>query len=93
MIPWSLAVSAVVSSLMPSATRQRGRFPAMVQMPPDGLLSALSAVADPRRRRGVRHRFVTVLAVSASAVLAGARSFTGIAEWARDLSPALWTIT
>jgi predicted transposase YbfD/YdcC len=89
MIPWSLAVSAVASSLIPSATRQGGRFPAMAQMPPDGLLSALSAVVDPRRRRGVRHRFVSVLAVSVCAVLAGARSFTGIAEWARDLSPAL----
>lgn len=56
---------------------------------PDGelvsLFEALSAVADPRRSRGVRHRFAAVLALAACAVLAGARSFTAIAEWAHDL--------
>lgn len=37
----------------------------------------------------MRHRFVSVLAVSVCAVLAGARSFTAIAEWAHDLTPAV----
>jgi hypothetical protein len=82
-------VSALVSSLIPSARRQGERFPPMASTPPDGLLSALSAVADPRKRRGVRHRFVSVLAVSVCAVMAGARSSTGIAEWAQDLTPAV----
>src|ERR1700737_2235965 len=44
------------------------------------VLSVLAAVADPRARRGVRHR----LALAVCAVLAGARSFTAIAEWAAD---------
>jgi predicted transposase YbfD/YdcC len=48
-------------------------------------LEAFALVADPRARRGVRHRLVTVLAVSVCAVLAGARSLVAIAEWAADL--------
>ena len=34
---------------------------------------------------GIRHRLVTVLAVAVCAVLAGARSYVAIAEWAHDL--------
>jgi predicted transposase YbfD/YdcC len=49
------------------------------------LLAALVAVPDPRKTRGRRHRLVTVLAVSVCAVLAGARSYVAIAEWANDL--------
>ena len=56
---------------------------------PDGdLLVVLRAVPDPRQRRGQRHRLVTVLAVSVAAVLAGARSYVAIAEWAQDLPPS-----
>jgi hypothetical protein len=49
------------------------------------LLVTLAGVADPRGARGCRHRLVTVLAVSVCAVLAGARSYVAIAEWAHDL--------
>jgi hypothetical protein len=42
-------------------------------------------VPDPRARRGVRHGFVAVLAVGVRAVLAGARTYTAVAEWAHDL--------
>jgi predicted transposase YbfD/YdcC len=48
-------------------------------------LEAFALVPDPRARRGVRHRLVTVLAVSVCAVLAGSRSLIAIAEWAADL--------
>ena len=48
------------------------------------VLSVLAAVADPRARRGVRHRLAVILALTVCAVLAGARSFTAIAEWAAD---------
>ena len=54
-----------------------------------GLAVALGTVPDPRRRRGVRHRMVSVLSVAVCAVLAGARSFTAIAEWAADLPPVV----
>jgi DDE_Tnp_1-associated len=46
------------------------------------VLSVLAAVADPWARRGVRHRLAVILALAVCAVLAGARSFTAIAEWA-----------
>jgi DDE_Tnp_1-associated/Transposase DDE domain len=52
------------------------------------LLQVLAAVADPRKRRGVRHRLPVILAVSVCAVLAGARSYVAIAEWAADADPA-----
>ena len=49
-----------------------------------GLLAVLARVADPRHRRGVRHRLAVILGLAVCAVLAGARSFTAIAEWAAD---------
>jgi predicted transposase YbfD/YdcC len=48
------------------------------------LLPALAAVPDPRARRGVRHRLTVILSLALCAVIAGARSFTAIAEWAAD---------
>lgn len=48
------------------------------------LLDALAAIPDPRAARGVRHGVLAVLLVSACAVLAGARSFVAIAEYAHD---------
>ena len=51
---------------------------------PPGLLAVLAKVADPRCRRGVRYRLAVILALGVCAVLAGARSFIAIAEWAAD---------
>jgi predicted transposase YbfD/YdcC len=51
--------------------------------PPD-LLAVLASMADPRHRRGVRHKLAVILGLAVCAVLAGARSFTAIAEWAAD---------
>ena len=51
----------------------------------EDLLVVLAAVSDPRKSRGVRHRLLTVLAAAVCAVLAGARSYVAIAEWAADL--------
>jgi predicted transposase YbfD/YdcC len=48
------------------------------------LLEVLGGIVDPRARRGVRHCLVSVLAVAVAAVVAGARSFCAIAEWAAD---------
>jgi predicted transposase YbfD/YdcC len=48
------------------------------------LLPVLAAVPDPRARRGIRHRLAAILGLALCAVLAGARSFTAIAEWAAD---------
>ena len=64
--------------------------PIAVEEVPRGLLAALAEIVDPRARRGVRHRLVVILGIGVCAVLAGARSFVAIAEWARDLTPSVW---
>lgn len=51
-----------------------------------GLFSVLCAVQDPRKARGIRHKMQSILAVAVCATLAGARSFTAIAEWAAEQS-------
>ncbi len=50
------------------------------------LLASLASVPDPRDRRGVRHTLPVILAVTITAVLAGARSFAAIGEWVSDQS-------
>src|SRR5215831_12041268 len=53
-----------------------------------GLLTVLAGIADPRCRRGIRHRLPVILGLAVCAALAGARSFTAIAEWAADADEA-----
>ena len=52
---------------------------------PHTLLDHLGRVPDPRDPRGVRYPLSGMLAVAVCAVLAGARSFAAIGEWALDL--------
>ena len=52
-----------------------------------GLLDRLGELADPRDRRGVRHSFGSLLAIAVAAVGSGARSWTEIGEFARELTP------
>lgn len=58
-------------------------------LPTQLLVPALAGVADPRHRRGIRHRLPAILALSLCAVIAGARSSAAIAQWAADLPPHL----
>jgi predicted transposase YbfD/YdcC len=76
------SASSLIDSVRAHAGADVGTDPLMAG---PGLLDAFALVPDPRARRGVRHRLVTVLAVSVCAVLAGARSLVAIAEWAADL--------
>jgi predicted transposase YbfD/YdcC len=46
------------------------------------LASRMQTLADPRCRRGKRHPFVAVMLVACSAVVAGAKSFAAIGQWA-----------
>ncbi|AQY20168.1 hypothetical protein T261_00117 [Streptomyces lydicus] len=48
------------------------------------LVELLRQVPDPRKRRGVRHPVGGLIAVAVCAVLARARGFTAIGEWAQD---------
>ena len=52
------------------------------------LLPVLAAVPGPQARRGVGHQLAVILSLALCAVLAGARSFTAIAEWAADADQA-----
>ena len=49
------------------------------------LLSVLGRVPDPRDPRGMRYPLSGMLAVAVCAVVAGARSFAAIGDWALDL--------
>jgi len=51
-----------------------------------GLFEILSGIPDPRKRRGIRHTIQSILATAICAVLAGARSFTAMGEWAAEQS-------
>jgi hypothetical protein len=76
---------AAPSSLTDPAT---GQLIAVAQTLGSGherLLPVLAAVPDPQARRGTRHRLAVILGLAVCAVLAGARSFTAIAEWAADV--------
>ncbi len=54
--------------------------------PPQRLLDHLARVPDPRDPRGVRYPLKELLAVSVGAVMAGAKSFAAIGEWAAALT-------
>jgi DDE_Tnp_1-associated/Transposase DDE domain len=74
---------ALSSSLIDPAIGHLADLAGDVEDPP-GLLTVLAKVSDPRHRRGIRHRLAVILGLAVCAVLAGARSFTAIAEWAAD---------
>jgi hypothetical protein len=45
------------------------------------LLVELRTVVDPRKRRGIRHQLVSILALAAAAVVAGPRSYVRVKHW------------
>jgi len=80
-------VSVPVSSLLRALRVQSAGTGIGLSCPAGQLEALLSAVTDPRARRGVRYRVGVVVGVAVCAVAAGARSYTAIAEWAHDLTP------
>src|SRR5450755_3084574 len=72
----SSLIDPAIGQLLAAAQVLRGGQPCLLQV--------LAAVPDARARRGVRHRLAVILGLAVCAVLAGARSFTAIAEWAAD---------
>ncbi|WP_254396781.1 transposase family protein [Streptomyces sp. AC558_RSS880] len=67
-----LAVSAGASSLISPAFDQLRPHPEVSGSDLPDLLERLAQAPDPRDPRGVRHPLVTLLALTACAVLAGA---------------------
>jgi hypothetical protein len=61
--------------------------PAAEQLPDAAsLVEVLKLVPDPRARRGIRHALPGIVAVALAAVVAGARSFAAIGQWAGELA-------
>jgi predicted transposase YbfD/YdcC len=56
------------------------------------LAGLLAQVPDPRDPRGVRHTLTSLLLAAVAAVLAGARSFAAIGEWAADAPPRVLAV-
>src|SRR5215207_529503 len=52
--------------------------------PAQTLTDRLGLLPDPRRSRGRRHPFLSVLVIAVAAVVAGARSYSAIGQWARN---------
>lgn len=80
--------SALLAPL-PSSRKENRLMMDVNRLPLDGeggLIEVLRTVVDPRQARGVRHPLVTVVAIAVCAALSGARGFSAIAEWAKDLS-------
>jgi predicted transposase YbfD/YdcC len=64
------------------------------------LIAALRSVPDPRKARGRRYSLQAILMLALTGIMAGARSWTALAQWARDGQhrvrlcgppPSLWT--
>lgn len=69
---------------MPSSPKAAASTPVRAEHVTD-LMTVLSTVPDPRDPRGVRYPLAGMLTVVVGAVLAGARSFAAIGEWALAL--------
>ncbi|AIY00834.1 hypothetical protein ART_1235 [Arthrobacter sp. PAMC 25486] len=55
-----------------------------VEVDPGKVLAALCELPDPRKIRGIRHRFPHLFVIMVCSVLAGAKSLVEMAEWASD---------
>lgn len=77
-------MSAVPSSPIAVLSRHLAPLDEVSPQARQGLLEVLDSVPDPRKKRGVRHRFGAILFISICAVVSGAKSFAAIAEWAAD---------
>lgn len=50
------------------------------------LIETLKTIPDPRFKKGVRHRNLSIVALSICAVLCGCRGYTAIAQWSKRCS-------
>lgn len=52
-----------------------------------GLFEILKTIHDPRQKQGMRHSCISIMAIATCAMLSGAKGYSAIAEWAKDLTP------
>lgn len=74
-----------VSHALPFRTRSCGQVTPISAGEVPGLLSVLAGLPDPRDRRGIRHRLITILAVAVIGVLCGATNYRELGDEAADL--------
>jgi predicted transposase YbfD/YdcC len=87
-------------SVLPAVTGLPDRPDGLSQAETITLVAALASVPDPRHARGRRYSLQAILMLALTGVMAGARSWTALAQWARDGQhqvrlcgpPSLWTL-
>jgi predicted transposase YbfD/YdcC len=97
-------VPAVASSfplsVLPAVTEFPDRPGGLSEAETITLVAALGSVPDPRKARGRRYSLQAILMLALTGVMAGARSWTALAQWAREgqhqvrlcgRPPSLWT--
>lgn len=52
-----------------------------------GLIDLLATIIDPRKKRGIRYSSVAMLALAICACISGVKSYDGMLDYARSLSP------
>jgi hypothetical protein len=50
------------------------------------LIEIIKTLSDPRSKRGVRHRNLSIIAISICAVICGCRGYSAIAQWSKQCS-------
>lgn len=75
---------APVSLLIPTVDALRTARAVPDGQVPVAAWQVMSTLVDPRKSRGRRHELASVLAVALAAVLTGAKTLAGIADWAGD---------
>jgi len=94
------AASSSPLSVLAAATDLPERPEGLSEIEAITLIAALRSVPDPRKARGRRYSLQALLMLALTGVMAGARSWTALAQWAREgqhkvrlcgPSPSLWT--
>lgn len=81
-----MSSSPIVAALTPTGTPLEAVIGEVgIENAALSLVEVLAGVPDPRHARGIRHSVLVVLVLGACAVLAGARSFVAIGEYAHDV--------
>lgn len=52
-----------------------------------GLIDLLETMTDPRKKRGIRYPFVAMLALALCACISGVKSYDGMGDFGKSLSP------
>ena len=53
----------------------------------DNLIHILKKIPEPRLPQGIRHKMISIIAITICALICNAQTFAAIAEWAKSASP------